>query len=416
MSRSNAKDRRNSIEAQSTPHPRQRPMPSLNDEQRDRISESIASEVRSILAKFQAVTTRNVGLETMNVELLQGIETANLATARVQEELSTTETHINSLQPSRVHLTASDAKLEFEGILQAIDHWIDEFITPVFTDDNMSRAALETAARFPGSRCLITRTLEDPFVRLTAQLPETDEDIVTASLLHCLTHKVFHQGLWYISSDIVSVFADLEKVMIQDKQPLYTVQSWRAQTYDAWVKTPQYQTKCESFTRQLATQMMNGVAMFFGQHNIDAGYLSLLKNVISPAVSLKEKMMASKEAFQVLFDTGSPLSDDEGSDQKLIDFEWESCFDITDNHRPFKPTRMDDYSEQGVSRHLFQLMPISPGLIMRKIQRDNKLGAPEVVVKQKRLVAWKDDPYQAAAEQNEKSPTFYWHLSQMIRT
>lgn len=295
-------------------------------------------------------------------------------------------------------------------MLQAIDQWINTFITPVFLDNDKMQRAFQMAMYEPKSGWIITDLLLNERFRLTARLPETEEVIVKAGMLNWLTHKIFHEGISLMFPGGASFLGILEQSMLEGGQLLYSVQSWKAQSYDAWVTSSQYQAHRDMCIHNLTQEVAAGLTMFSGSHGTDNFNDALLEDVIKPAYTLMEKMKASRESFNVCFGQDSPLPKGQNGAKQHVDFEWENYADMTDHQRFLKPSAIDGLSDQQVLKDLTKLIPVSPGLTMRKIQRDNKFGDLQVIVKQKRLVAWKKNLFQATQEQDREAPTFYSQL------
>ncbi|KAK8012283.1 hypothetical protein PG991_009658 [Apiospora marii] len=382
--------------------------------------ESVGSALKRVLmVSEESAQTIAKALERQRTALDQGVKSVKLVTDRLQqnlmsteENLLSTEAHISSLQSSRVHLTASEAASDFKSLLQAVDQWIIDFITPVFMNNGRCQDAIDVAESTRDFQWIITEKLREHGARLTAHLPDTEEDIVKASMFQWLTHRVFHNDLF---PNIVEFFEVLERSMTQQGELLYAVQSWRAETYNAWIKSPNYRKDRHKATVKLTNDMLDGMAMFFDDQSRNSAGSSLFENVMKPAVVLKERMESSRERFQVLFATHSPLSEDQNTANRLMNFEWEIYSDVTDSHRALKPTVVDNPNEQRSSNGLVSLMIMTPGLIMRKVQRDNKWGKPEVIAKQNRLVAWKKDPFEESAHEEEEDPTFFSLLCRRLR-
>ncbi|KAK7966925.1 uncharacterized protein PG986_001202 [Apiospora aurea] len=404
---------RASAEVRDTGHGIPKATSSRNDQDEAK-QESAESALQRISTTADSLQIVIEALENARAEIAQGAESAGIATSKIQRSLVSTEAHISSLQSSRIHLTASEAANEFDSLLEAIDQWIIDFVTPVFLDENSRKRAIDIFVDNPESQWIVTKIIFQKGAKLTACLPETEEDIVKTAITHWLTHSVFIHGLSRISPSTLRLFETLERTMTQQGELLYAVQSWRAETYNAWIKSSRYQIDREHATIDITKEALSGMGMFFDGRNLNTIGHSLHKNVIEPALRLKEKMETSRESFRVLFSQTIPSSNDQGTANHQVDFEWESYFDITNHHRPLKPAAMEP-NDQAHSEKFIRLIAISPGLIMRKVQRDNTFGEPEVVAKQNRLVSWKLDPVQKAREQENAGPTFFSQLYRQFR-
>ncbi|KAK8034830.1 hypothetical protein PG993_009825 [Apiospora rasikravindrae] len=275
-----------------------------------------------------------------------------------QKRLSGTQNQVISLQDLRVHLTEDDAGKYFEEMV-----------------------GLQEVARFP----------------------ETEEDVIHACILNWITQVIFHKGLRGVSAPAVELIEGQAQALEQDNLPLYALRSWKAQAYYAWTMTPEYQSKRKDYVHILSSQLETDMRIFLKFHeNPQPAAESLRNTIVEPALSLKEKMMSSRESFTVGVEHYTALPETQGGEALQLDFAWSECEDITDYHRDVK----SDHVRQDPSKRLIALYAISPGLVMRKLESDSTFSPPRIITKQNLLVAWKKDPVEILRD-NERKATFF---------
>ncbi|KAK7953537.1 hypothetical protein PG988_014231 [Apiospora saccharicola] len=379
---------------------------------------------------LKSIDTEFARLETEYEQLLQDIEKTRRELSTSQRRLIGTQRHIYSLQDHRVHLAADIAGSNFQEVLAKVNKWINKYINPIFDDNDCRTRALEYAkyCYFDGLLCIVQT---DPRLTNVAYLPETEEDVVHACIVHWMTHKIFQDDLRQVDSKLADFIKAQVQALIDKGVPLYAVQTWKAQAYYAWIKTTEYQTEREKRVGILATEVEMDMAMFIKQwkkpqdeHQDECPDKPQVKPSVRPSVQpqtqppvvqslrsdtveptsapppsvqslrndireiitlafvLKEKMMSSREDFTVEFEHYHPLSEDQEVAQTPIDFKWSECLDLTKNRRIVSPSNLG----QDKADQLRALFAKTPGLILRKIKDDDTFAQPKIVRKQCLLV------------------------------
>ncbi|KAK8066145.1 hypothetical protein PG997_012892 [Apiospora hydei] len=316
---------------------------------------------------MKIIETEHRTLKTRTRQLLQDLAQAQRELSETQRHLLGTRRHIFSLQDHRA----------FEELIVSVDQWITNYISPVFEDDHESNKALHYAKSniFDG---IFSTVQYDPRLCDVAHLPETEEDVIHACILHWMAKIIFHDGFQGISSKKVDFIDSQEQSLMKDNAPLYAVRTWKAQSYYAWTKTSEYQLQREAYIHVLASQLESEMAMFLQHKEAHGAVEALRSNIVEPAFTLKEGMMSSRESFAVEIEHNDPLFDDHRSEDSPIDFKWSDCLDVTNHHRPVS----SDTLRQDHSKRLIPLFAKTPGLTMRKLQDDDTFGQPKVLVKQ----------------------------------
>ncbi|KAK8058895.1 hypothetical protein PG994_009343 [Apiospora phragmitis] len=271
-------------------------------------------------------------IENEKHQLRQAMADAKCETRRLQQdltetrnELSGTQKHLLCMQENRELLAENAACSELKEIIGSVDHWIGQHITPIFTTDTYSKQALSFARNnyFEGVICMVQ---DDPDLNLVAHLPETGEDVVHACILHWITQNIFHNGLRGISEALVNFTEEQEHSLKQEGEPLYAVRSWKAQAYYAWTKTPLYHSDREKEIYKLTSDLDNNLTMFLAHlEEPRAAVESLRSHIVRPAFALVERMMRSRDSFEVTAEHYRPLAKGQKRERPQIDFDWSEC-------------------------------------------------------------------------------------------
>ncbi|KAK8058897.1 hypothetical protein PG994_009345 [Apiospora phragmitis] len=151
----------------------------------------------------------------------------------------------------------------------------------------------------------------------------------------------------------------------------------------------------------MATELATGMAMFAPDINdLDAWISSVRDSIIEPGLALKEKIMCSRQEFELVFITNPPADYENGTKSQLK-FEWEEYQDITDNHRRLDAKKMDD------SKLITMLGTTRPCFYTRLMQDHSEWREPKILVKQSRLVALKEDLEQYTSKETEQESALW---------
>ncbi|KAK6834219.1 hypothetical protein PG987_008913 [Apiospora arundinis] len=275
---------------------------------------------------------------------------------------------------------------EFSSLIANVVKWVDDqIISTLNAGGEYRERALVCLKEDPSSGSVFTDAFrDDKTLMMTAQLPRTETEIAEACVLRWLTAAVFGEGLRAISPQEFDILERCERSLTTTithqsvSTKLIATRGWRAQAFNAWINTQEYQSARQAYTRDLSKKLASGVRMFtVGRVSSRVVALYLHENIIEPWWQFMERMMSTRGHWLV-----------EYTSHREANFGWEEYMDLTNNR---KLINAETPLKNG-NKQMTMLSAIHPGLHYRDIEASGTGEAhfqeSQAIVKQTRLVAW----------------------------
>ncbi|KAK8034827.1 hypothetical protein PG993_009822 [Apiospora rasikravindrae] len=367
----------------------------------NRLSEEDQQHVQDELMRLSTLLDQTV------VQLKNEFKSRDEQQAKHAEELATANRnltsmsdHIITLQQFRSYLVTDSAKEAFDLCVGGLRYWLANHIHPVLDDKDSAQKALGIAKTNPISGSIFSRVLQDDRkLQFAAQLEDLDVNIVEAGIYSWLARVIYGTGLGPVSPDAFRVLEQMEQTLKGD--PLYAQETWKAKIYHAWINTPQYKADREKYALKLATDLATGMSMFLiNPGDFDAWVSSLHKGIVGPNLALKEEIMGSIQDFQLEFIT-DPLIEDQTVTKGKLNFQSEMFHDITSDQKILQPGKLDSTTPIRI------LSAYCPCFYTRLVVDGDVWTEPQIISKQERLVALKEDYEQFVSKRSAEAPGFW---------
>ncbi len=196
---------------------------------------------------------------------------------------------------------------------------------------------------------------------------------------------------------------------------LFALRTWRAETYNAIICSPDFQRARQPRIKELTLDLAGGLHLFYRSKDSNKFYLSVQDTIIKPAVALHEKLLTSTHHFYLDLNpyiVWNQRQELEMSPDFLENLDKLKCENILQNRKPFVLSKLDPKpTRDELLRDLTNVTTISPGLYLRQVGKGDAIKAPIVVRPQHVLVAWgneaKRQKFAANSERTLMSHLYY---------
>ncbi|KAK7966929.1 uncharacterized protein PG986_001206 [Apiospora aurea] len=297
-------------------------------------------------------------------------------------------------------------------VLAGVTQWATDHLGPVLEDEDRVQKALATARKEPQRGQVFSRALNgEPNFAQAARMKVAAWRVASSCIFRWMKWEVFENSLQPVSPTSFPVVEDMENSLkeFQNAQGIFNPEAfevWKSQTYQAWSRTPQYQSDRERYTRDLAKRLAAGMSMFLDEGGDQNAFSdSVHDTIIEPGLALKEQMTISTHNFRLLFKT------DQARLTKDIVWAEDTCIDISDNLSEVGPGQTKEFAP------IRALSSSSPGLVIRSLLPDGVRTPSTILVKQERLVTWGEDyDYEFFIEEEEEGLSFFSCLRETTNT
>ncbi|KAL1839321.1 hypothetical protein VTJ49DRAFT_1649 [Mycothermus thermophilus] len=317
---------------------------------------------------------------------------------RLQAELDEARSHIFSLQPYLKDLTPKEVAQDFDDLVNSVSDWVTGFMDPILDDEDRIDDVLLRVRRGAQDVQRLRRYMHThPDLVYGCTYPETDVDIMIALVLRYLQDHVFQQALYGAVPQLVQVISFLEASMqtnVQPKRDQYAMRTWRAETLNAAIHSPDYHQAKYARARDLTSEL-GSLFKVFRRDKEDYQHMlrNLHDNVIMPALRMHEKLMTSTHHFYLDLTTymiwASRSQEFEPNPDFWRDVAQLRCENILQNRKPFNQSKLDPQpSMEDLFRDLVPVATVVPALKMRQVGKGDVIKEPTPVRQQQVLVAW----------------------------
>lgn len=298
---------------------------------------------------------------------------------------------------------------------------------------------LMTAARRRPSDALKLKQVIHQYPDLVhgAVFPETDEDIIVATIMRFINENIFQKIMYGSIANYVEVLSFVETALQNHVEPkrgtgiflhdslcasllihvadLFAIRTWTAEAYNAILSSRDFKGCREKKMRELTIELASIFKIFCRRDKIDAFFRGFEQVCIKPAMQLYEKIQVSTNHFY--FDISPYIVwgvDDEmqTSTDFLDNLQELDCKNILQNRKAFNLTKIDPQpTKKELYHHLLNVCTLTPALYMRQIGRKDVIKEPQLVRRQQMLVAWgpqeKRDRFQESGARTLLSHLYY---------
>ncbi|KAK8066142.1 hypothetical protein PG997_012889 [Apiospora hydei] len=256
---------------------------------------------------------------------------------------------------------------EFRSWMTQVTQWAIDHLGPVLEDEDRVQKALATARKEPQRGQVFSRAFNDePDLAQAAHMNVAVWRVASSCIFRWMKWEVFENSLQPVSPTSFPVVEGMENSLkqFQNAQGIFNPEAfevWKSQTYQAWSRTPQYQSDRERRTRDLARRLAAGMSMFLD----DGGD----QNAFSDSHAQRSLAVQNRS---------KPLT-------KGIVWAEDTCIDISDNLSEVGPEQTKEFVP------IRALSSSSPGLVIRSLVPDGERTPSTILVKQERLVTWGED-------------------------
>ncbi|KAK1723585.1 uncharacterized protein BDZ83DRAFT_720573 [Colletotrichum acutatum] len=359
-------------------------------------------------------------IEKDTAPLASKINELSTENAALKEQLRDAQSHIFSLQPYRKELTPEEVGREYDDLIEGISDWVSKFMDPYLDDHEKGVEDLMAAARRRPSDALKLKQVIHQYPDLVhgAVFPETDEDIVVATIMRFINENIFQKVMYGSIVNYVEVLSFVETALqnhVDPKRDLFAIRTWTAEAYNAILSSRDFKGCREKKLRELTIELASIFKIFCRRDKIDAFYRSFEQICIKPAMQLYEKIQVSTNHFY--FDINPYIVwGGDGEMQTSTDFldnlQDLDCKNILLNRKAFNLARIDPRpTKKELYHHLLNVCTLTPALYMRQIGRKDVIKEPQLVRRQQMLVAWgpqeKRDRFQENGDRTLLSHLYY---------
>ncbi len=316
---------------------------------------------------------------------------------------------------------------EYDALLDSVCDWVQKFMAPLTLDKNPA-SVLQYEQKV---RCLsydaahVKRFLKQSLEhRWAACWPETEEDIISSWVILILHEMIFETILYGHFPAQVGAIEAMNHSMQHDVQPArgktrqvcyslsqadtgildsYSLRSWRADCFHSIIHSRGFRRSRKNIAEKLATQLSDCLSLFCTEPDKMPEFKDGFANhCIKPAMELHEKMMMSTNEYLlnrqsiVLRSHANSMTIDTEMVvlRSLANFH---CIDILQYRKEFNLDKMSQRPTSHELRKNFRaLCTIAPALMMK--HADDTARPPEVIRKQRIVVAWGEDDLERTEE------------------
>ncbi|KAI1412016.1 hypothetical protein F5Y13DRAFT_180377 [Hypoxylon sp. FL1857] len=302
------------------------------------------------------------------------------------------ESRIFSLLPYYQELTIYDAIQGYEGLIRAVENFVDHWIGSLLGNDKLQMESIQYAQSNQMAVSKFNKYLRkwEGLYGATIKIRDIDHEILNGFILRYLLENVFSTVLCNAAADVVSTLDTLEYAMNKSTDPkpdTFCVKSWRAQAHHAMVAHPDIRKLRIEVQHDLSADLAYMLSFIGHGKNREAFENSISTNIIDPALRLHEKFLTSPNDFSLGMDpTFRPGQRFNG---ELAQLKGLRCVDIAKNHRNFVIDKLSPIpSEEDLRRNLQIIFSVRPALIVTKAGHGKSLKEPTIICKEQMLVAW----------------------------
>ncbi|KAF4776503.1 hypothetical protein HER10_EVM0006644 [Colletotrichum scovillei] len=383
-------------------------------EEKVELAERRIGEIKS------TVTSTITEIEKDTAPLASKINELNTENAVLKEQLRDAQSHIFSLQPYRKELTPEEVGREYDDLVEGISDWVSKFMDPYLDDHEKGVEDLMTAARRRPSDALKLKQVIHQYPDLVhgAVFPETDEDIIIATIMRFINENIFQNIMYGSIANYVEVLSFVETALqnhVDPKRDLFAIRTWTAEAYNAILSSRDFKGCREKKLRELTIELASVFKIFCRRDKIDSFFRNFEQICIKPAMQLYEKIQVSTNHFY--FDINPYIVwGADGEMQTSTDFldnlQDLDCKNIVQNRKAFNLAKIDPPpTKKELYHHLLNVCTLTPALYMRQIGRKDVIKEPQLVRRQRMLVAWgpqeKRDRFQENGDRTLLSHLYY---------
>lgn len=174
---------------------------------------------------------------------------------------------------------------------------------------------------------------------------------------------------------------------------LFALRTWRAETMNAVICSPDYQKSRAARLRELTIELAN---LFKPVMKKDKDWSrtcpTIRDEIIKPAVALYERFLTSTHHFYLDLNTymvWNGRQNLETTPDFVDNLAKLKCENILQNRKPFNVAKLDPRpTAEQLRRELTNVVTVVPALYMRQVGRADVLREPVLVRMQQVLVAW----------------------------
>ncbi|KAK3315465.1 hypothetical protein B0H66DRAFT_583954 [Apodospora peruviana] len=378
------------------PEKAMRELDKMRKELQDANNRVIQAE-RTVRQAEQHLESNFNDMATGNDQLLSVVEGLEKENQRLKADLDDARSHIFSLQPYRKDLTPEEVGRDFDDLVTGVADWVTKFAEPILDDPSKLEEVLVMMKKKPADVQKLKKHLKShPDIINGSLFPETDIDILIAIAMRFLHDNIFQKILYGAVPSPVEAVNFLEASMqtnVEPKRDLFALRTWRAETLNAVICSPEYKKSRHSRMKELTVELASVFRIFYKDIDFNAFHCSCQEHVIQPAVEFHEKLLTATHHYYPVVNSYILWGPNQVLEEKSQDFIDNlsdlRCENVLQNRKLFniaklnpKPTRADLLND------LINVATIVPGLYMRQIGKRDTLKTPKVVRRQQMLVAW----------------------------
>ncbi|KXX73605.1 hypothetical protein MMYC01_209753 [Madurella mycetomatis] len=355
-------------------------------DQAERAAEELTRQIESRSSEVAVSSGDSAGL----------IQTLLAENKGLKAELDDARSHIFSLQPYRKDLTPEEVGQEFDDLVNNVTEWVTRFLEPILDDDDKMDEALMLAIKKASEVERLRKYMHGQGDLVNACMyPDTDIDIFIALVMRFLQDNIFQKTLIGAVPSAVEVLSYIEGSMqtnVEPKRDLFALRTWRAETMNAIICSPDYQRARAIRIKELTMELASLFRVFKKDKDWTKLCYSCQEEFIRPAVALHEKFVTSTHHFYLDLNPymiWSGRQSLETSPDFLDDLVNLRCENILQNRKPFNVAKLDPQpTKEQLRRELANVVTVVPALYMRQVGKGDVIREPAVVRMQQVLVAW----------------------------
>ncbi|KAI5922983.1 hypothetical protein F4810DRAFT_232726 [Camillea tinctor] len=330
-------------------------------------------------------------------ELRQIIKNLKSVNHQLEEANRISEAHIFSLQSYRPELTTDEARRMYKELVDGVSDWVEDWAEPISEPDFKPIPPWLEAKHRPA--CLEKFILfinQHRDLKFSIRLPDIDQEVLTATVIRFLYENVFSVAFTGTSGYHYETIMSLAESMIHHMDPkldLVAVRIWRAQACRSLIAHPDYIVDRQNHVNALSSQLFE-LLEFLPKKPKDVYRDSIQSMIVEPAVRLQERFLTESNLFHLSFDSRGPEPGSsvrrDLSDAGLASYIYtKELVDIAKSNRKLLLDKLDPPpNTEEVRENLYIMCSMYPALIKRGVGERDDYQEPQVVFKEKILVAW----------------------------